>query len=211
MRRPVSIHRPSPTDRSAHRLTIAIMDSSAPLTKVDPRPIASPSNAPGYELTRHNPATASAPAFGMNPPQIPDHPSSMMDMPRPSNGYGGGPGGNGYNSGYNSGRNDYGHGGHSYSAPPPPASTMTAQPNKQRDLPTLKSHCQYGLREYMTLQRQRRRVDGTSTSTIDLENRLRGQQGVVISDLMLLYGEVRTMVKAAEGNRWRRWLMGGAM
>lgn len=199
----------------------------------------------------------------MNPPQIPDHPASAMDVPRASNNYGAGPDSRGrdddyynkrgrdddYKRGrddeynkrgrdddYKRGRDDdykYGPGGGGYgqgpapgpapgpggygpdgiyTAPQPPVSTMTA-PNKQRDLPTLKSHCQYGLREYMTLQRQRRRVDGagTSTSTLDLENRLKTQQGVIISDLMFLHGEVRTMVKAAEGNRWRRWIIGGAM
>lgn len=186
------------------------MDTSAPLTKIDPRPISSPSIAPRYDsFVRHDPAAASAPNFGMTPPQIPDHPASIRDVPRPSNNYGAERGGINYKGGPD--RGDYRSDGNTYAAPLPPASTMTAAPNKQRDLPTLKSHCQYGLREYMTLQRQRRRVDGGSTSTIDLENRLKTQQGVVISDLMFLHSEVRRMVKAAEGNRWRRWIIGGAV
>ena len=126
----------------------------------------------------------------MTPSQIPDHPSSMMDVPRASNNYGA-------------------------SSPGPAAtSSMMAPPqeiSQKRDVPTLKSHCQYGLREYMSLQRKRQRIDAASTSTLDLENRLRTQQGIVISDLMFLHTEVRNIIKAAENHRWRRWIVGGAM
>lgn len=168
------------------------MDSSAPLTYIDPRPIPSPS------LGQRGPVSASAPSIGMTPSQIPDHPSSMMDVPRPSNGYRGSTYGDGVGVG----------GGAVTSGP---TQSMMGAPNQQRDVKTLKSHCQYGLREYMSLQRKRQRIDGSSTSTLDLENRLRTQQGTVISDLMFLHSEVRSIVKAAEGNRWRRWIVGGAM
>jgi hypothetical protein len=113
----------------------------------------------------------------------------MMDVPRASNNYGASPG---------SGRG--------------PSSMMAPQEiSQKRDVPTLKSHCQYGLREYMSLHRKRQRIDAASTSTLDLENRLRTRQGIVISDLMFLHTEVRNIIKTAENHRWRRWIVGGAM
>jgi hypothetical protein len=107
-----------------------------------------------------------------------------MDVPRPSNNYGMG-------------------------MPQPGA--MQQQQQQPGDIRALKSHCQFGLREYQSLQRKRQRISAASTSTLEIESRLRNQQGAVLADLQLLGEEVKGLVKAAENHRWRRWLIGGAM
>ena len=79
-----------------------------------------------------------------------------------------------------------------------------------RDLKSLKTNCQFALREYLSLQRRRGRYDA-STATIDLESRIRAQGEVLLGQLKILQGEVRSLAKQAENHRWRRWIIGGAM
>lgn len=144
------------------------------LAAMDPRPI-----TPSAQYL----VSASVPNIALNigpERQIPDHPGSMIDIPRPSNNYGASP-------------------------------NAMMVPQQIRDVPSLKSHCQYGLREYMSLLRKRQRIDASSTSTLELESQLKSQQGYVLYDLRSLQQEVRQVVKEAENHRWRNWFIGGAM
>ncbi|KAF7559252.1 hypothetical protein G7046_g4898 [Stylonectria norvegica] len=79
-----------------------------------------------------------------------------------------------------------------------------------RDTETLKTNCQFALRELLSLQRQRQRYDATPSSA-DLESRIHSQAGVLLGDLRILQGEVRSLAKEAENHRWRRWIIGGAI
>jgi hypothetical protein len=58
--------------------------------------------------------------------------------------------------------------------------------------------------------RKRQRFDA-STSTLDLESRIRAQAGLVSAELRTLHAEVRDLAKSAQNHRWRRWIVGGAM
>ncbi|PNY27442.1 Uncharacterized protein TCAP_02632 [Tolypocladium capitatum] len=133
---------------------------------MDPRLIASPPPGPGIALQLRPES------------QIPDHPGSMVDVPRPM------------------------------------APTMTPivpmAPTGPIDIRNVKTSCQFGLREYLSLQRKRQRFDA-STSTVDLESRIGAQANVVLGDLRTLQSEIRRLAKAAEDHRWRRWLFGGAI
>ncbi|KAM4062042.1 hypothetical protein HRG_008910 [Hirsutella rhossiliensis] len=107
------------------------------------------------------------------------------------------------------------------SEPPPmripdrPASTgtqwtSTVQAAGPIDIRNVRASCLFGLREYVTLQRKRQHVDG-STSAMELESRIRGQANLVAGDLRTLQSEIRGLAKAAEDQRWRRWLLGGVI
>lgn len=156
------------------------MSSSQPLRPVEPRPMSpspQPDRGPGpYDYPPHS---SSAPSIGLVPSQIPDHPGSMMDVPRPSNNYG-------------------------QSGP-----MATSQLPSPTDIKQLKSQCQFNLREYQALQRKRVRPE--STTGLELEGRLKGQQHIVLANLRQLSDEVKVLVKEAENHRWRKWLLGGAV
>lgn len=92
----------------------------------------------------------------------------------------------------------------------PPQTLTPLAPAVPGDLRSLRTNCQFGLREYLSLQRKRQRYDA-STSTIDLESRIRSQASVVLGELRTLQSEVRNLAKAAENHRWRKWFVGGAM
>ncbi|KAF5025944.1 hypothetical protein F66182_1979 [Fusarium sp. NRRL 66182] len=83
-------------------------------------------------------------------------------------------------------------------------------PTDLRELQDLKTNCLFGLREYRNLQRQRQSGD-SAMSAYELETRLRTQTTIVLNDLRMLQGEVRGIAKEAEGHRWRRWIIGGAI
>ncbi|KAH7324963.1 hypothetical protein B0I35DRAFT_476164 [Stachybotrys elegans] len=95
---------------------------------------------------------------------------------------------------------------------PRPPRTLSPQPliTTARDLKSLKTNCQFALREYLSLVRKRQRFDA-STSTLDLESRIRAQAGLVSAELRTLHAEVRDLAKSAQNHRWRRWLVGGAI
>jgi hypothetical protein len=78
------------------------------------------------------------------------------------------------------------------------------------ELRALRTNCQFNLREFISLQRQRRSGDA-SMSAYELETRLRNQTTFVLNDLRILQGEVRSIAKEAENHRWRRWIVGGAI
>lgn len=123
--------------------------------------------------------------------QIPDHPGSTVDLPRPSNNYGQG----------------QVVGGTAAGAP------LTSTPGPA-DAAQLRAQTQLALREYRDLLLRRRRAGRASAgaeSPRSLEARLRGQRTAVLGNLHELQYEVHDMIKDAESHRWRRWLMGGAV
>ncbi|KAK7222088.1 hypothetical protein V2G26_010091 [Clonostachys chloroleuca] len=189
---------------------------NVPLAKMDPRPMSSPSlaNLDGpVKPTR----TSSVPniALKLGPEsQIPDHPHSMNEVPRASNNYATSPGYRGpgphdgvYDSGYGGG-GGYGPVANAGYAPAPMMTSVSQLPS---DVPSLKSRCQFQLQEYLSLQRKRQRAENSSKVALDLESRIRSQQGMVLNDLVALQAEVKAMVKSAENHRWRKWLLGGAI
>jgi hypothetical protein len=150
------------------------MDRPPHLASVPPQPIPSPSNPyPIPSLTANAvPHPASGIALHLGPDQqIPDHPGSVVDVPRPTQ-------------------------------------TQALSPAKQ--LRSVRTNCQFGLREYLTLVRKRKRYDA-SVSTLDLESRIRAQSDNLVGDLRQLHSELRGVVRAAEDHRWRRWIVGGAI
>lgn len=156
------------------------MSSSQPLRAVEPRPMSPPSAMErGPAPFDYPPHSTSAPSIGLTPSQIPDHPGSMMDVPRPSNNYG------------------------------RPGAMTTEQLPSATDIKQLKVQCQFNLREYQALQRKRVRPD--STTSLELEGRLKGQQNLVLASLRQLQDEVKVLVREAENHRWRKWLLGGSM
>jgi hypothetical protein len=97
------------------------------------------------------------------------------------------------------------------SAIKPPHQMVPANiPADLGELRALRTNCQFNLREYISLQRQRRSGDA-SISAYELETRIRNQTTFVLNDLRILQGEVRSIAKEAENHRWRRWIIGGAM
>ncbi|KAI8666230.1 hypothetical protein NCS57_00847300 [Fusarium keratoplasticum] len=83
-------------------------------------------------------------------------------------------------------------------------------PTSLRELQALKTTCQFSLREYVSLQRQRRSGD-SAMSAYELDTRIRNHTNVMLSDLRILQSEVRGIGKEAENHRWRRWIIGGAI
>ena len=80
----------------------------------------------------------------------------------------------------------------------------TVAPSSLRELQGLKTNCQFGLREFLSLQRQRKSGEVTMSS-YELDVRLRDTTYTLLSDLKVLQGEVRGIAKEAENHRWRRW------
>jgi hypothetical protein len=103
------------------------------------------------------------------------------------------------------------HPGTMASAIKPPHQMVPANiPADLGELRALITNCQFNLREFISLQRQRRSGDA-SMSAYELETRLRNQTTFVLNDLRILQGEVRSIAKEAENHRWRRWIVGGAI
>ncbi|KAM5354243.1 hypothetical protein ACJ41O_000893 [Fusarium nematophilum] len=144
-----------------------------------------PQNYPPVSGPQPGPST-NLPIRPASESYLPDHAGAMVNSTKPSGG--------------------------TQMAPPAIAPTMapTAAPTTLRDLQTLKTNCQFGLREYLSLQRQRRSGD-SGMSTYELDTRIRAQSNVILSDLRILQGEVRGIGKEAENHRWRRWIIGGAI
>jgi len=91
-------------------------------------------------------------------------------------------------------------------APPPPlVAESSLDHGPARTIRATKSTAEFALREYMTLQGRRYRGE------IGIEEQLRQQAGVVVRDLRMVRAHVADMVHAAEGHRWRRWLIGGVV
>lgn len=200
------------------------MSSSAPLTRIEPQRISSPSDPAQRPYAPQQPDPSSAeysiqePYLSQNqypPPPHGQYPSSAQG-PFPSQGQQYPPLGEpapvpgiALQLGPESQIPD--HPGSLINIPRPPAETFSPLAvSAPRDLRALRTSCQFNLGEYLSLQRKRQRL-GASTSTLDLESRIRSQAGIVLGDLRMLQDEVRGLVKAAENHRWRKWLIGGAV
>jgi hypothetical protein len=81
-------------------------------------------------------------------------------------------------------------------------------PPQPPDVHNVKASAQYHLREFLIT---RGRLQSDSSASRELESRLRNQAGMMLSDLSTLQAEVRSLAKAAESGRWKRFLLGGAM
>jgi hypothetical protein len=78
-------------------------------------------------------------------------------------------------------------------------------------LKSSKTAVESSLREYISLQATKRRYSGNGGSDPEMEQRIRMQHDVVLGDLQTLRRDVSALVKAAENQRWRRWLIGGVV
>lgn len=74
------------------------------------------------------------------------------------------------------------------------------------DVRNVRASTQFHLREFLSVRAQLQQG-----GSFELESRLRNQAGILIGDLSNLQAEVRALAKAAENQRWRRFLVGGAM
>ncbi|KAI2619136.1 hypothetical protein GGR54DRAFT_640071 [Hypoxylon sp. NC1633] len=90
-------------------------------------------------------------------------------------------------------------------APDPRLERPVSTPFAGTDIRSIKTASEFSLGEYLTLQKRHRYENPTN------QNRLRAQQGIVMSDLQALRNEVSDLAKAAESHRSRRWLLGGLM
>ncbi|WYZ44881.1 hypothetical protein EsH8_VIII_000197 [Colletotrichum jinshuiense] len=78
-----------------------------------------------------------------------------------------------------------------------------------QDLKSVKTSTQFALREYLSLQKKRGRLEGATS--FELEDQVRAQGRVLLGDLKTLRKEVAVMIKDGENHRWRNWLIGGAV
>lgn len=76
-----------------------------------------------------------------------------------------------------------------------------------QDVKSAKASCHNALAEYLLLQKKRQSLDQSA----DLDQQLRDQAGRVLADLRTLRNEVSTLIEDAQGSRWRKWLIGGAV
>ncbi|KAK5634048.1 hypothetical protein RRF57_009762 [Xylaria bambusicola] len=104
------------------------------------------------------------------------------------------------------------------SSPPPPPQPSQSQPQQQQQqqpittepfvgtsIKTMKIAAESSLRDYAALQKQ-----GDSSGAVAGGNeRLRAQGGLAASDLRALRSEVTAVLKRAQAERWRKWLLGG--
>ncbi|KAI1332418.1 hypothetical protein F5Y16DRAFT_394491 [Xylariaceae sp. FL0255] len=81
----------------------------------------------------------------------------------------------------------------------------TASPFVGSDIRSVKTACEISVGEYATLQKRFGAAEGGGPSY----ERLRAQAALAASDLRVLRGEVAVLLKAAEGRRWRRLILGG--
>lgn len=178
---------------------------AAPLETVEPTPMSEASSWVPPLALRLGPES-----------QIPDHPGSVWDVPRPSNNYGRRPSSPSLSH-------------QQYTYPPPPQdymyshdmyahqqqqqqagmTGMAIQPGSAVDASQLLTQCRFVLSEYQGLLARRRRASTASLNEIDA--RVRGQQAAVLHSLGELQIEVHDMVKEAKNHRWRKWLLGGVV
>jgi hypothetical protein len=113
--------------------------------------------------------------------QIPDHPASTYDIPRPPT--------------------------QTFTGQQQQVAVESTPPKNIRNV---RASCLFQLREYITLQHKSKRADA-SVTTLDLQNQLRNQAGLAVLDLKMLQAELREITKKGEEHRWRKWIVGGAM
>lgn len=95
------------------------------------------------------------------------------------------------------------------SMPGPPLTPMLASP--EPDLRTARSTSHEALGQLVELVRRRQGAPPASTFGADIDSKIRAQAAIVLGDLRMLRGELRVDAKGREGNRWRRWIVGGAV
>lgn len=84
--------------------------------------------------------------------------------------------------------------------------TFAPLPLAEQDIRDRRSNLEFGLQEYLGLQKRRYRTD-----EVGIEERLRVQAAHVLSDLQTLRNDISAIVKTAESHRWRRWITGTVM
>lgn len=78
----------------------------------------------------------------------------------------------------------------------------------------MRASCQAGLRALAALRRRQQQQQQQAALGLvgaELDGPVAAQAAVVLADLRALQAELRDVARAAEGHRWRRWLLGGAM
>ncbi|KAK4221961.1 hypothetical protein QBC38DRAFT_376131, partial [Podospora fimiseda] len=95
------------------------------------------------------------------------------------------------------------------STPPLPLALSVGMQPMLKDV---KLRAEKSLKEYISLQRQRRLVmsRGSKRDVMEVDDKLRMQAATTVNDLRRLKWEVAFIVEDGEKHRWRRWLMGGA-
>jgi hypothetical protein len=94
----------------------------------------------------------------------------------------------------------------------PPHGTLTpALMSTAHDVRTVQSSAQFALREYLTLTKKRQTAPYGSSMSLDLEDRIRIQGGLLLGDLKALADRVADVVDACQGRRAKRWILGGAL
>lgn len=81
--------------------------------------------------------------------------------------------------------------------------TFTSSSLAKMDIRDRRSSVEFGMREYLSLQKRRYRTD-----EVGIEERLRVQAAHLLSDLRTLRNDVSATIKTAESHRWRRWITG---
>jgi hypothetical protein len=113
--------------------------------------------------------------------QIPDHPGSTYDIPRPPT--------------------------QTFTGKVPTTAVAPALP---KDLRNVRANCVYQLREYMALQNKTKMGD-VSLSRIDLQDQMRNQAGIVVLELKRIQADLREVSKKGEQQRWKKLLVGAGM
>ncbi|KHN99353.1 uncharacterized protein MAM_03051 [Metarhizium album ARSEF 1941] len=105
------------------------------------------------------------------------------------------------------------HPGSATSIPTVPGHTLTPMvPPAALDVRNIKASAQFHLGEFLRVRGQlQQQQQGGGAARFELESRLRSRAGMALGDLSTLQAEVRALAKAAEGHRWRRFLVGGAI
>ncbi|KAG6000924.1 hypothetical protein E4U21_004875 [Claviceps maximensis] len=166
----------------------ATPSSQPPMRALDPQPMPSPSNIPSFppppgpQGYYHQPGPDHAFSSHLNPES---HHLPNQPKPEPSS---------------------------ILDAPTVPGHTLTpTAPPAVVDVRNLKANAQFHLREFLS-SRQKLREGGDGNITVyELESRVRTQAGMILGDLSTLQAEVRALAKNAQGSRWSRLLVGGAM
>lgn len=94
-------------------------------------------------------------------------------------------------------------------APGPPLTPMLSSPAP--DLRGARSTSHAAVGQLVELVRRRQGAPPASTISTDIDAKIRAQGAVVLGDLRMLRGELREAARGRAGNRWRRWIVGGAM
>ncbi|KAG5918470.1 hypothetical protein E4U42_006841 [Claviceps africana] len=79
------------------------------------------------------------------------------------------------------------------------------------DVGNLKASAQFHLRELLGARQKLRQGGDAGAAAYELESRLRTEARMLLGDLSTLRAEVRALAKTAQGSRWSRLFVGGAI